>query len=75
MPPLKWISNAFQISGEKLSDDEVAELFADTVDPEDEDGNIFYARECLFQSFFTPVTKHRPTADQFLHNKYPNPPK
>lgn len=32
-------------SGEKLSDDEVAEVFADCMDPEDEDGNIFYARK------------------------------
>lgn len=31
--------------GEKLSDDEVAELFADCMDPEDEDGNVFYTRE------------------------------
>lgn len=30
-----------------MSDDEVAELFADCMDPEDEDGNVFYAREFL----------------------------
>lgn len=39
--------------GEKMGDDEVAELFADCMDPEDEDGNVFYARECYLSS---PVT-------------------
>lgn len=31
--------------GERMTDEEVAELFADCMDPEDEDGNVFYARE------------------------------
>lgn len=31
-----------------MGDDEVAELFADCMDPEDEDGNIFYTREFHF---------------------------
>lgn len=34
----------FIFIGEKLSDDEVADLFADCMDPEDDEGNIFYAR-------------------------------
>ena len=34
----------FSTLGEKLSDDEVAELFGDCMDPEDDEGNIFYAR-------------------------------
>jgi hypothetical protein len=41
------IEKKIKISGEKLSDDEVTELFTDCMDPEDEDGNVFYARECL----------------------------
>ncbi len=31
-----------------MSDDEVAELFADCMDPEDDEGNIFYARMYSF---------------------------
>jgi len=37
------LEHSLKALGEKLSDDETAELFADCVDPEDEDGNIFYA--------------------------------
>jgi Ca2+-binding EF-hand superfamily protein len=37
------LEHTLKALGEKLSDDEVAELFADCMDPEDEDGNIFYA--------------------------------
>jgi len=31
--------------GEKLEDEQVNEVFADCLDPEDDDGNIFYARK------------------------------
>lgn len=37
------LEHSLKALGEKLSDDEVAELFADCMDPEDEDGNVFYA--------------------------------
>lgn len=40
------LEHTLKALGEQLSDDETAELFADCMDPEDEDGNIFYAREC-----------------------------
>lgn len=36
--------HTLKCSGERLSDDEVNELFADCMDPEDDEGNIFYAR-------------------------------
>lgn len=45
---LAELEHTLKALGEKLSDDEAAELFADCMDPEDEDGNIFYARECQF---------------------------
>lgn len=49
-PQLKLLFR-FSSPGEKLSDDEVNEVFADCMDPEDDDGNIFYARKCHFQEF------------------------
>lgn len=52
-PPDGDLIQSCPLPGEKLSDDEVAELFADCMDPEDEDGNVFYARECYLGS---PVT-------------------
>ncbi|CRK87920.1 CLUMA_CG001706, isoform A [Clunio marinus] len=39
---LAELEHTLKALGEKLSDDEVTELFADCMDPEDEDGNIFY---------------------------------
>jgi len=36
------LEHTLKALGEKLSDDEVTELFADCMDPEDEDGFIFY---------------------------------
>jgi len=46
---LAELEHTLKAMGERLSEDEAAELFADCMDPEDEDGNIFYARECLFK--------------------------
>jgi myosin light chain 6 len=40
---LAELEHTLKALGERLSDDEAAELFADCMDPEDEDGNIFYA--------------------------------
>jgi len=40
---LAELEHSLKALGEKMSDDEVAELFADCMDPEDDDGNIFYA--------------------------------
>jgi len=40
---LAELEHSLKALGERLSDDETAELFADCMDPEDEDGNIFYA--------------------------------
>lgn len=40
---LAELEHSLKALGEKLSDDEVADLFADCMDPEDDDGNIFYA--------------------------------
>lgn len=37
------LEHSLKALGEKLSEDEVTELFADCMDPEDEDGNVFYA--------------------------------
>ncbi|KAL7024992.1 hypothetical protein ACKWTF_013296 [Chironomus riparius] len=38
------LEHSLKALGEKLSDDEVADLFGDCMDPEDDEGNIFYAR-------------------------------
>lgn len=35
------------LTGEKLSDEEVEIVFKECMDPEDEDGYILYARKCL----------------------------
>lgn len=43
---LAELEHSLKALGEKLSEDELAELFADCMDPEDEDGNIPYARKC-----------------------------
>jgi Ca2+-binding EF-hand superfamily protein len=40
---LAELEHSLKALGEKLSDDEVNELFADCMDPEDDEGNIFYA--------------------------------
>jgi myosin light chain 6 len=40
---LAELEHSLKALGEKLSDDEVTELFADCMDPENEDGEIFYA--------------------------------
>lgn len=40
---LAELEHTLKALGEKLSEDEAAVLFADCMDPEDEDGNIFYA--------------------------------
>lgn len=37
------LEHSLKALGEKLSDDEVTELFTDCMDPEDDEGNIFYA--------------------------------
>jgi Ca2+-binding EF-hand superfamily protein len=37
------LEHSLKALGEKLSDDEVTDLFADCMDPEDDEGNIFYA--------------------------------
>lgn len=40
---LAELEHSLKALGEKLSDDEVNELFADCMDPEDDEGMIFYA--------------------------------
>jgi Ca2+-binding EF-hand superfamily protein len=40
---LAELEHSLKALGEKLSDDEVTDLFADCMDPEDDEGNIFYA--------------------------------
>lgn len=40
---LAELEHSLKALGEKLSDDEVNEVFADCMDPEDDEGNIFYA--------------------------------
>jgi myosin light chain 6 len=40
--PFAEIEHSLKALGEKLSEDEVTVLFADCMDPEDDDGNIFY---------------------------------
>jgi Ca2+-binding EF-hand superfamily protein len=40
---LAELEHSLKALGEKLSDDEVNELFADCMDPEDDEGQIFYA--------------------------------
>lgn len=37
------LEHSLKALGEKLSDDEVTDLFGDCMDPEDDEGNIFYA--------------------------------
>jgi Ca2+-binding EF-hand superfamily protein len=39
---LAELEHSLKALGEKLSEDEVAELFADCMDPEDDEGNILY---------------------------------
>jgi myosin light chain 6 len=39
---LAELEHSLKALGEKLSEDESAELFADCMDPEDDDGNILY---------------------------------
>ncbi|CAO1425265.1 unnamed protein product [Diamesa hyperborea] len=41
--PFAELEHSLKALGEQLTDAEVTELFADCMDPEDEDGNIFYA--------------------------------
>ena len=48
---LAELEHTLKALGEKLSDDEAATLFGDCMDPEDEDGNVFYARECQLHEY------------------------
>lgn len=58
---LAELEHTLKALGERLSDDEAAELFADCMDPEDEDGNIFYAREYLEDDHKWSVKVTRPS--------------
>lgn len=49
--PFAELEHTLKALGEQMTDAEVNELFADCMDPEDEDGNIFYARKFSYFQF------------------------